>query len=493
MIRVRVISSDGDTTLRTVEVQGNSLSVGRSVDNDLRLDEPTVSSLHLRILSGLVVADCSSLNGTFHDGVRLKGALLISSGETIELGGTGTRLRIEAVGSDGRVIESATRVVPSAAAGTSSSEGNSTSVHSGATTPLASTRPLRVTTGGDARQQTDNLRRPSPPTDSTTGLDAAPGLLPSTAQLDREAPAKDATQRLVASPGLRASPGSTPAGGGLAGSESIATDSDTTDQTAIELRAAQGRIAELERQLDSERARTRELASRLRVLQSTAVRGVEPSRSDVPEEGAHEATGPECRSDDSSDSGTRGRADLGSAAGGVDLRRLWRAFAAHDLDLRDALECASAEEALTVEALRLADAVERMSAHLVGESLATDGREASYQLSVLAGRVLAEPTELSVRHAFRGRMDELVRRLAISPASYREAATSVVAELVGRLSEKALTGDEPLGVRARLAGRDGELWRRTGRVLAELTPEHVRERVDRLARSAGDALARHRG
>jgi pSer/pThr/pTyr-binding forkhead associated (FHA) protein len=96
-LRVRLFSADGREAPRTIEVRGDVVTVGRGADNLVRLDQPTVSTQHLKILSGLVVADSGSLNGTFVGGERIKGAVVIEVGTVIELGGSGTRLMVEAL------------------------------------------------------------------------------------------------------------------------------------------------------------------------------------------------------------------------------------------------------------------------------------------------------------------------------------------------------------------------------------------------------------
>lgn len=97
MLRIRQLGADGESTVREVEVHGDSVTVGRAADNDLRVDLPTVSSRHLRVLWGLVIADSGSLNGSFVDGQRVRGVAVLPPRATVELGGSGTRLTIEYV------------------------------------------------------------------------------------------------------------------------------------------------------------------------------------------------------------------------------------------------------------------------------------------------------------------------------------------------------------------------------------------------------------
>lgn len=55
------------------------LNIGRKIDNDLRLDDATVSSHHARLLmreEGLFIEDCGSTNGTFVNGEKVSGTAL---------------------------------------------------------------------------------------------------------------------------------------------------------------------------------------------------------------------------------------------------------------------------------------------------------------------------------------------------------------------------------------------------------------------------------
>lgn len=53
----------------------NTMTIGRKLDNDIRLEDTTVSSIHARLLrkpSGLFIEDCGSTNGTLVNGLPVQ-------------------------------------------------------------------------------------------------------------------------------------------------------------------------------------------------------------------------------------------------------------------------------------------------------------------------------------------------------------------------------------------------------------------------------------
>ena len=62
--------------------------IGRKLDNDLRLEDPTVSSHHARLLlkdEGLFIEDCDSTNGTLVNGVQVSDKKLVD-GDLVVIG-----------------------------------------------------------------------------------------------------------------------------------------------------------------------------------------------------------------------------------------------------------------------------------------------------------------------------------------------------------------------------------------------------------------------
>jgi pSer/pThr/pTyr-binding forkhead associated (FHA) protein len=69
-------------------LQHGELRIGRALDNDLAIQNPTVSSYHAKIytyLTASYIEDLDSTNGTFVDGKRIKKHVL-KPGNIIKLG-----------------------------------------------------------------------------------------------------------------------------------------------------------------------------------------------------------------------------------------------------------------------------------------------------------------------------------------------------------------------------------------------------------------------
>ena len=65
------------------------VSIGRAVDNDVRLTSGLVSRHHCRIESGpdgVWVVDLGSANGTFVNGQRVSGPTVLSPGDAVQFG-----------------------------------------------------------------------------------------------------------------------------------------------------------------------------------------------------------------------------------------------------------------------------------------------------------------------------------------------------------------------------------------------------------------------
>jgi Protein of unknown function (DUF3662)/FHA domain len=95
---LREIRRDG--TGRSIPVDGGSLTIGRSSDNDLVLDDTRVSRHHARLRARhgmLVLSDLGSTNGCRVNGVRID-EVVLASGDTIEVGDT--VLVVDAVAAD---------------------------------------------------------------------------------------------------------------------------------------------------------------------------------------------------------------------------------------------------------------------------------------------------------------------------------------------------------------------------------------------------------
>ena len=77
---------DSPTTHELIE---NKLTVGRLGDNDVQLDEGSVSSHHAEIVASsgnAVLRDLDSTNGTFRNGEQVTGEVVIGEGDEIYFG-----------------------------------------------------------------------------------------------------------------------------------------------------------------------------------------------------------------------------------------------------------------------------------------------------------------------------------------------------------------------------------------------------------------------
>ncbi|MGN6254046.1 MAG: FHA domain-containing protein [Solirubrobacterales bacterium] len=73
------------------------LSVGRSKDADVRIDDRYASSIHARVFSRegrFYVEDMNSTNGTLLNGATLQGEAELIDGDTVQIGDTVFRLEV---------------------------------------------------------------------------------------------------------------------------------------------------------------------------------------------------------------------------------------------------------------------------------------------------------------------------------------------------------------------------------------------------------------
>ncbi|MFT5287345.1 MAG: pSer/pThr/pTyr-binding forkhead associated (FHA) protein [Planctomycetota bacterium] len=68
-----------------ITVKGDCALIGRSIECDVRIDQPYVSKRHFRIFKGYVVVDLESRNGTYIEGVPVSEPTLLD-GTRISLG-----------------------------------------------------------------------------------------------------------------------------------------------------------------------------------------------------------------------------------------------------------------------------------------------------------------------------------------------------------------------------------------------------------------------
>ncbi|MFN8533887.1 MAG: FHA domain-containing protein [Dehalococcoidia bacterium] len=81
---------------RAIPIVHLPLAIGRALDNDVVLDDVSVSRYHAQIRangSGLVVVDLRSTNGTFVNGRRVHGEARIRPGDAVLVGSAALRLQ----------------------------------------------------------------------------------------------------------------------------------------------------------------------------------------------------------------------------------------------------------------------------------------------------------------------------------------------------------------------------------------------------------------
>jgi len=88
---IKVFIYDGSVKGRSVQIKGDSASVGRGPSNDIQIDEPSVSKRHARILkdrTGYSIEDLRSQNGTWINGGFIASGrrIAIESGVPVSIG-----------------------------------------------------------------------------------------------------------------------------------------------------------------------------------------------------------------------------------------------------------------------------------------------------------------------------------------------------------------------------------------------------------------------
>lgn len=86
MIRIH-LSFAGDEVER-FSTEKDEITIGRSSDNDVAIDNVGVSKLHARIFERdgqLMVEDCESTNGTSLNGEKIQAATPLEEGDTISI------------------------------------------------------------------------------------------------------------------------------------------------------------------------------------------------------------------------------------------------------------------------------------------------------------------------------------------------------------------------------------------------------------------------
>ena len=86
---MHLLGRSGEWAGRTIPVPRGGLTIGRGAQNSLRLAEPSVSRVHAAIIcgrKGVYLRDENSSLGTYVNGARISGPVLLKNGDIIQLG-----------------------------------------------------------------------------------------------------------------------------------------------------------------------------------------------------------------------------------------------------------------------------------------------------------------------------------------------------------------------------------------------------------------------
>lgn len=67
---------------------GSTLTIGRAESSDVVLDDSVVSGQHARVIAPGTVVDEGSTNGTFINGVQVRGRAVLTHGDALQVGAT---------------------------------------------------------------------------------------------------------------------------------------------------------------------------------------------------------------------------------------------------------------------------------------------------------------------------------------------------------------------------------------------------------------------
>ncbi len=106
--RFRLVVRRGPTPSHSWDLEGELVTVGRDVSNDIVINDAEASRQHLRLRrrrgGGYVLEDLGSTNGTFVNGQRLSGARSLHNGDMIGMGETVTLAYERVPGTEGIAV-----------------------------------------------------------------------------------------------------------------------------------------------------------------------------------------------------------------------------------------------------------------------------------------------------------------------------------------------------------------------------------------------------
>jgi pSer/pThr/pTyr-binding forkhead associated (FHA) protein len=95
---IRLVFKNPGAADQACELPDGAFSIGRSVNNALRILEESVSRRHCELLvfgNELIVRDCGSRHGTFVDGVRVQTQRGVLNGQVIRFGRVEAEVQLE--------------------------------------------------------------------------------------------------------------------------------------------------------------------------------------------------------------------------------------------------------------------------------------------------------------------------------------------------------------------------------------------------------------
>ena len=103
--RFRLVVRRGPTPSQSWDLDGEQITIGRDVSNDIVINDPESSRQHLRLRrrrgGGYELEDLGSTNGTFVNGQRLSGTRTLRNGDMLGLGETVTLAYERVPGTEG--------------------------------------------------------------------------------------------------------------------------------------------------------------------------------------------------------------------------------------------------------------------------------------------------------------------------------------------------------------------------------------------------------
>jgi len=83
---MQIVLKFNDSVLRQIESDKSEVTIGRDAENDIQIDNISVSRVHAKIIEGpnyYLLQDLSSTNGTFVNGKRIKQKYITEDDEII--------------------------------------------------------------------------------------------------------------------------------------------------------------------------------------------------------------------------------------------------------------------------------------------------------------------------------------------------------------------------------------------------------------------------